>query len=353
MYKFLKNESSTDAHTNLYLNLNLFNINSPTPTMSLEINTLLKLIPTFDTTQPQQIYRFIRSCESAFKLADKDQTHILLVYALNNITGSSASDIHCKQYDSWYELKSFLIEKFANVKTISHLNLELQSMFQKPGESLVDYYHRVDLNRSKLIEKLNTEINDKTIHGRIATAEETALSVFINGLNSEIGTMLRTKGFSNLNEAGQFAIQEDKIRAMNATRQLLLKANTSNNITNLRSIQRPSIPKPPYQHYKQTSYHNQMSQNTLTSQTVPKVCSYCKNIGHLISDCRKRIYNNSIRTKQHPQPEQRAIMAPPARINNLNFEATSEQSSPLETALESCSMTQIPTFQSNIENLQY
>lgn len=349
MYKFIKNESSTETYTNLYPNLNLFTINSQTPTMSLEINTLLKLIPTFDTTQPQQIYRFIRSCESAFKLANENQIHILLVYALNNITGSSASDIHCKQYDTWYELKSFLIEKFANVKTISHLNLELQSMFQKPGESLVDYFHRVDLNRSKLIEKLNTEINDKTIYGRIATAEETALSVFINGLNSEIGTMLRTKGFSNLNEAGQFAIQEDKIRAMNATRQLMFKVNTSNNTTNSRSIQRPPISKPPYQHYKQSSY----SQNTLTPQSVTKVCSYCKKIGHLISDCRKRIYNNSIRTNQYPQPEQRAIMAPPARINNLNSEATSEQSSALETALESCSMTQIPTLQSNIENLQY
>lgn len=177
--------------------------------MSLDLNTLLKLVPTFDTTQPQQIYRYIRSCESAFKLADEDQKSILLVYCLNNITGAFASDVHCKTYETWQDLRSFLIEKFSNVKTISHLNLELQSMFQKPGESLTDYFHRVDMLRSKILEKLNTEITDHTLLGRIATTEETALSVFINGLNTEIGTMLRTKGFSNLTEAGQFAIQED------------------------------------------------------------------------------------------------------------------------------------------------
>lgn len=146
-------------------------------------------------------------------------------------------------------------------------------MFQKPGESLTDYFHRVDLCRSKIVEKLNTEISDTSITGRILTTEETALSVFVNGVNSEIGTMLRTKGFSSLSEAGRFAMQEDKIRMMNAARQMLFKSTNKNKI----------------KMFSQTNFSRQSSdfrQNASMSNT--KVCSYCKNIGNLISEFRKR-----------------------------------------------------------------
>ncbi|CAH0732030.1 unnamed protein product, partial [Brenthis ino] len=314
--------------------------------MSLEINTLIKLIPTFDTSKTQEVYRFVRSCDSAFQLAaDVEKQQILLVYALNNITGVGAPDIHCRQYAFWEDLKSYLIEKFSNVKTISHLNLELQSMFQKQGESLTDYYHRVDLCRSKIIEKLSTEIKDGTLPGRIASTEETALSVFVNGLSSEIGTMLRTRGFQNLTEAGRFAIEEDKIRSMNASRQLLFNHKPSKpSDTNRINYTKPNI-----------------------THTPHKICNYCKKPGHLISECRKRAYNNSIQNNQPGiyralpapstqmrTPTQRALPAPlPApRVNNLNSEVTSEASSSLETASTSCSTIQTPTPNLILEHSQ-
>ncbi|XP_069358177.1 uncharacterized protein [Maniola hyperantus] len=335
--------------------------------MPLEINTLLKLIPTFDTAESQQIYRFVRSCDSAFLLADAEKEQILLVYALNNITGTCASDVHSKQYTSWEDLKSYLIEKFSNVKTISHLNLELQSMFQKPAESITDFFHRVDLCRSKIVEKLNTEIKDNTLLGRMATTEETALSVFVNGISSEIGTMLRTRGFQNLTVAGRFAIEEEKIRAMNTARQSLFKNNTNQHKPSLQRTQ--IIPNP------RTTY------NSYPSNT--KTCNYCKNPGHLISECRKRAYNNNLRNniqsdslirntlpaslaqtrpstqRALPTPSaqtrpliQRALPAPPAYANNLNCEATNEMSSSSEIASASCSMIQTPTPSLNLENFQ-
>lgn len=194
--------------------------------MSQPMSILIQLIYPFDTNNPQNIYRFVRSCNSAFQLATTEQTQSLLVYALNNITGIGAADIQSRQYDSWDDLRTFLIKTFSNVKTITDLNLELQSMFQISGESLVDYYHRVDLCRSKIIEQINincSEISDETLTDPIAKTEETALSVFVNGLNTDIGAMLRTKKFTNLSEAGNFARQEDEIRAINRARQSLFR----------------------------------------------------------------------------------------------------------------------------------
>lgn len=314
--------------------------------MSLEINTLLQLIPTFDTNDHTQVYRFVRSCDAAFQLASEDKSKILLVYALNKISGVGASDVHSRQYSNWEDLKIYLIDRFSQVKTIAHLNLELQSMFQKPNESITDYFHRVDLCRSKIIEKLNIEINDKSLVGRILTTEETALNVFINGLSSDIGIMLRTKCFDSLTEAGRFAQQEGKIRDMNNARQSLFKSVLSSPRT-----PQNAIPRPPQRSFINnsirypTQYQNKPNNspniNTNTNYPNSKFCNYCKNPGHIIAECRKRTYNNNLRNQNN---KQLALPAPPANVNNLNSQPTNELSNSLEIDSASCSMNPIQTL---------
>lgn len=317
---------------------------------SLDLPTLLKLIPDFETSQPNQVYRFVRSCDSAFGLADHTQNQILLIYALNRITGPNSSDIHANQFHSWPTLKQFLIQKFSQTKTLAHLNLELQSMFQKPAETVVEYYHRVDLCRNKILEKLAAEIADDTLLGRIATTEETALNVFMNGLNSDIGNMLRTINFTNLSKAGHFAIQEEKIRQMNNARQSLYK--------NAAKIF-PSAP-PPRRNITQSSNISMPPQ-----QALSKLCNYCKKPGHLISECRKRAYNNNLRnaTNLAPTQEQRTLPAPPrsnipTRISHLNSQAAESLGLDSDTATTSYMTAQTPTStmipeRNDINNIQF
>lgn len=291
----------------------------------IAISIILQLIPDFDTSHDNQIYRFIRSCDSAFQLATSSQKDILLIYTLNKITGANSSDTHAQQYTSWKDLRNFLIQKYSKTKTLAHLNLELQSMFQKPSESVNEYYLRIDLCRCKIVEKLNTEISDNTKAGRMATTEETALNVFVNGLVSDIGIMLRTQGFLSLSEAGQFAIQEDKIRDMNLVRRTLYKNEAfkpqAQPFSNPKRVFRPSnIPQS-------------------TNQT-PKICNYCKNLGHVISECRKRAYNNKIKNQNPQQSRMQQNTVRPSRINNLNFQAADGPSNDSETASNHCSTPQ-------------
>lgn len=308
--------------------------------VEVSLQTLLQLIPDFDTNDVSQVYRYIRSCESAFNLAHISQQEILLVYALNKIIGPSASDVHSKQYNSWADLKTFLIQKFSQTKTLAHLNLELQAMFQKSDENITEYFHRVDLCRNKIIEKLSAEIKDSSLHGRRVTAEETALNVFINGINSEIGLMLLTKEFTNLSDAGNFAMQMEKMRKMNNDRKLYL---------GLKQNPKP-IFKPPFTPRPNAS---------LVQQSTQKLCNYCKNPGHLIHECRKRAYNNSIKTQS-----QRALPAPPRRINHLNSQAAVSTGTPTETASAHYSAAQTPTsnqtnqmsiqeLTSSLDNIQF
>lgn len=311
---------------------------SSTATLSpLSIETLIKLIPEFDTAQNLQVYRFIRSCNAAFQLASETDKTILLIYTLNKIVGPFAADVHAKQFTTWNVLQSYLIEKFSNVKTIAHLSLELQSMFQKPSESVTDYYHRVDLLRSKIIEKLQTEVNDESLVGRKLGIEETALNVFVNGLDSDLGAMLRTKEFKHLSNAGRFAIQEDKIRAMNTARQQLFKASLQlhNKPTNPRPPPppRPLAPKP----YQPNQTASQPPQPRFQEQ---KFCNYCKNIGHIISECRKRAFNNNKFRQNNQAPK-------PLTVNHLNSHAATEPGNSMETALALYPSTQSNQTQSS------
>lgn len=278
--------------------------------IEVEINTLLRLIPDFNTLEPTQVYGFIRSCDSAFQLASNCQEIILLTYTLNSIKGPGSSDVRSKKFFKWNDLKSFLIQKYSQTKTLTHLNLELQSLYQNPQESITDYFHRVDLCRSKIVEKITAEISDSTLEGRIATAEETALNVFVNGLNSDIGIMLRIHSFKTLSDACNFAIQEEKVRNMIRTRQMLFRNSIPSNFPK-RPIQ-PTQPRAPPQ--RQENAQPRFSNDI-------KHCNYCKKAGHLIADCRKRAYNNSRQSQSWS-----------ANVNNLNLDAAGATGTPSETA---------------------
>lgn len=119
--------------------------------------------------------------------------------ALNKLTGPGSSDVHLKQ---------FLIQKFSQTKTLAHLNLELQSYFQKHQKGIVEFFLRVDLCRSKILENLTAEFTDSTYEGRKATTEKTALNVF--GLNSNKEMTLGVHSFTNVLDARNFAIQKKK-----------------------------------------------------------------------------------------------------------------------------------------------
>lgn len=298
--------------------------------VEVDLTTLLKLIPEFDTIKSSDVYRFVRSCDAAFKLASTEQETILLTYALNKITGPGSSDIHAKSFLTWFDLRGFIIQKYSQTKTLGHLQLELQSLFQKPSESITEYFHRVDLCRSKLIEKLTAEINDETLQGRVATTEETALNVFVNGLSSDIGIMLRVRSISNLTDAGNFAIQEEKIRNMNNVRHALYKHSAST-----RSYSNPQAP-------------NRINDNVPSPPRTfqnGKTCNYCKKPGHLISECRKRAYNNGNRPILVPaQQQQRAApVQAPVKVSNLNCQAAETMGTTSGTATSHCSSAQTPT----------
>jgi hypothetical protein len=95
------------------------------------------------------------------------------------------------------------------------------------------------------------------------------LNVFMNGLSSDIGTMLRTKELNNLTKPGTFAMQEEKIGQVSNARHSLYK-NTATKFSPLTPTRRPVV----------------TNTNTLVPSQQPKTCNYCNKLWHVISECR-------------------------------------------------------------------
>lgn len=153
-------------------------------------------------------------------------------------------------------------------------------MFQKPNKTVTEYYHRVDLQRCKIIEKLTAEVSPEVFIGRKLHIEETALSVFINGLRREMGAILRSQNLSHLSEAGRYAIQVDKIIKMNEARDKVFNIKTT-----IPHHHRKCIPN------NQHQLRNIQRNNTIRSIShINNFCIYCKTHGHILSEYRKRAY---------------------------------------------------------------
>jgi len=114
-----------------------------------------------------------------------------------------------------------------------------------------------------------------------------ALESFFEGLPPEYRTEIRMEGYNTLPEAYNKAILINKRLDRDRIRQRDAKSNpTRSDPTS--SVEKGtlgvSIKQP-----------DRQQPSTAASPVQTKICAYCKNFGHLISECKKRQYNNTAR----------------------------------------------------------
>lgn len=268
-------------------------------TESISLNVLLKFIKPFDGDR-QKLSSFIKNCESALNLASSAQKDIIYRFILSQLEGKAELACSLKIFDNWQDLKVFLKTTFGETKHRDHLLIDLQNCKQKPTETVSQYSLRLET----FLTRLQTDIAHSTrspdeLKGRIASTEDLALHTFLLGLPSSISTIVRCRNPTTLCDAINLAVQEEKLHnyiQSSRTVEPRPKCRSCGKLGHSErscflNRQRPihtvsQDPKP-----STSSYNNAPFSNT-------QVCRYCKNIGHDITECRKRQYNNSRRQRQ-------------------------------------------------------
>ncbi|KAF6207833.1 hypothetical protein GE061_016282 [Apolygus lucorum] len=116
------------------------------------------------------------------------------------IKGKAATGISNNPLNTWAEIKAALIANFSDRRDEEHLILELGKMRQGQTESPFDFHSRVSKHFSLLISKMKNSTEEYTPTA-FKLIERTALRSFLMGLHEDIGSLLITKGPTNLNDA--------------------------------------------------------------------------------------------------------------------------------------------------------
>ncbi|XP_073963357.1 uncharacterized protein [Choristoneura fumiferana] len=239
---------------------------------------------------------FLTNCQNALDLASENQKVVLLKFIISKLEGKAQIACSNKIFEKFEDLKSFLKQNFGETKHYNHLLLDLQACKQQVNETVAQYALRVETCLTQLQSEIhNSDSYKKEIPGRIAMTEDLALYTFSLGLKPNISNMVRCKSPKNLNSAINIAIEEEKIQNLSfrsgkhvkfckiCRREGHLEANCYNG-------QRSSLQVPSYQRQTNDAAN---SPRSLIPKSSPITCRYCKNIGHDISQCRKRQFNNT------------------------------------------------------------
>lgn len=252
-----------------------------------------------------EYHEFVTNCNNAVELATDEQQRPLFVYIISRLTGSVRSQLQGKTYTSWSELREILSTFYQDKKHYIQLMEELNTMKQNLSESVLSFHDRIDKLTVRLLSSITYKSRNEQL-GKIDTIKELALSRFIHHSKPEISRFLRAQSFDDISEALSKAIEEE--RAINISHQefrtkpakfcnfckksghdskncFRKQPNQSINFNQNRTRPGPSSTSFPNNSSSNNNYNNNQNFN-------PKFCNYCKNRGHIISECRKREYNN-------------------------------------------------------------
>jgi len=257
------------------------------------IRDALELIPKYDGHNVP-VWQFARACKRARdSIPFVDEAHLVHLIR-NKLTGHAYLAVEDETHYTIEKFLDSLKKTFGTGRSSNYYRGQLSINYKKPNEHILDYIGRVKDLRSAIIEGDQTALKRQLVIDEITLIDSFTLESFYEGLPREFRTELKAEGYAGLTDAFAKAItinkrlEKDEFRARNRNPRSheglpSPLPSTPSNVSILR---------------RNTSSNQQQSQEPAptVSEDIPrKICSYCKNFGHLLSECRKRMYhaNNS------------------------------------------------------------
>ncbi|KAL6268263.1 hypothetical protein P5V15_001378 [Pogonomyrmex californicus] len=194
----------------------------------------------------------------------------------NKLVGPALRVALSGEYNDIESLLAVLKTRFAPVYSTSQLHGELSKITQYLDETVVDYGSRVSMILQQLKSCYQTENPNQAIQF-VNSAETNAVKNFLTGLKTDIYTRIHPREPRTLNNAIESAIKAESeynehMQRMRITEGLMQSIRCNNCLG--------------YGHNSQScSTFNPLAQISHV-QWQPKVCSFCKNLGHTRAECR-------------------------------------------------------------------
>jgi len=267
-------ENGVDALTRQLGNISVSDDNRRNPPY-INLRDAAETILPFDGKN-MPISQFLNSCIHAKNMVSPNAEYGLVQMIKNKLFGPAMRVALSGEYNDIDSLLAVLRTRFAPVYSSSQLHGDLSKIMQHPDESVVDYSSRVSMILQQLKSCYQTE-NPTNADQFLNSAETNAIRNFLTGLKSDIYARIYPRDSVTLNNAIETAIKaetdyNEHMQRLRITEGLMQSVRCNNCLG--------------YGHHTHScSTINPLAQVTHV-QWQPKVCSYCKNSGHVRSECK-------------------------------------------------------------------
>ncbi|XP_071057366.1 uncharacterized protein [Onthophagus taurus] len=285
------------------------------------------MLTRFDGSK-HKLHEFIDNCDKANQYVKPELKNILFAIIETRITDNARAVIRNRSFNNWQELKQHLLDLYSEKRTMSQWQLELNSCRQNVGENVLSFSNKIEHCYVKLINSLDEDLTREARTACTDLLKNEALRIFISGLNKDLALIVKSQKPDSLESAIALALVEEQ--ELKSKADIFKYQNVNNSYAKLCNIcnksghttfncryknQQPPNNKNQFQNNKRqfhinqvqgssqnshrSSNHNpnsnQNNSNNYNSNYNSKFCNYCKKNGHVISECRKREYNNNKR----------------------------------------------------------
>lgn len=177
------------------------------PTVSIELAQ--KMLTKFDGNKTK-LYEFVDNCDKAHSLVADANKIVLKDIIETQLTDNARVLIRNRNFADWPALKTYLLEAYAEKRTTSQWQLELNSCKQNFKENVMSYANRIKKCYIKLINSLNNNLTPEGRQACVNLLKNQALNVFITGLNRDLAIMIKSQKPESLEEAISLALTEEQ-----------------------------------------------------------------------------------------------------------------------------------------------
>lgn len=276
----------------------------------MTVEQALKIIPIFNEESTNDNHAFQNSCEFALQNIDPRQTENFVRGITTRLVGKAYRPFRYKKVTSYQEIKSALDAVVSKRSTLAHLHSKLSMLRMMVGESIQQYSDRAEQLFYDILEESVTTGGLTDIDGITRITSKQVLTAFMEGLPHDTRIIVKAAKPDDLEEAVQYAIEEETTRA---SQQELRRDNSdqkSGPKTHQRNAKFPLNGRQPGACFLCGRTNHQARQcraseadkarhrNTNHKPGIERkevkivTCNYCKKPNHTIAECRKRKYVN-------------------------------------------------------------
>lgn len=242
------------------------------------ISVLQKLITPFSGDK-HNLHEFLDNCNTAYKLASKDNKINLFEIIKCNVKGNAGQLVRNRTFTDWPDLENFLTELYSDKRSMGQYQLALNTARQGTNESVSEFSIRIEQILLKMINSLDSSLNKADRAANTKLLREQALHAFLVGLNQKFSIIVKSQKPTSLEDAFGYAQAEE------------MELNSRIDISRYKAPQNCSFCNLT-NHTVETCFRkNKKLSKFGQPQNVAseiKQCTFCNIFGHTEHECRKK-----------------------------------------------------------------